>query len=69
MARIRFGDQNFPQVSRVAVGGAATLQNLADVDTQTNGLDDGYLLIYDSASQKFQTGNVLNNVTVNGGSF
>jgi hypothetical protein len=69
MARIRFGDQNFPQVSRVAVGGAATLQNLADIDTQTNGVDDGYLLIYDSASQKFQTGNVLNNVTVNGGSF
>jgi hypothetical protein len=69
MARIRFGDQNFPQVSRVAVGGAATLQNLADIDTQTNGLDDGYLLIYDSASQKFQTGNVLNDVTVNGGSF
>ena len=69
MARIRFGDQNFPQVSRVAVGGAATLQNLADIDTQTNGLNDGYLLIYDSASQKFQTGNVLNNVTVNGGSF
>ena len=69
MARIRFGGQTFPQVSRVAVGGAATLQNLADIDTQTNGLDDGYLLIYDSASQKFQTGNVLNNVTVNGGSF
>ena len=69
MARIRFGDQSFPQVSRVAVGGAATLQNLADIDTQTNGLDDGYLLVYDSASQKFQTANVLNNVTVNGGSF
>jgi hypothetical protein len=69
MARIRFGDQSFPQVSRVAVGGAATVQNLADVDTDTNGLSDGYLLIYDSASQKFQSGNVLNNVTVNGGSF
>lgn len=69
MARIRFGDQTFPQVSRVAVGGAATLANLADIDTQTNGLGDGYLLVYDSASQKFQTGNVLNNVTVNGGSF
>ena len=69
MARIRFGDQSFPQVSRVAVGGAATLQNLADVDTDTNGIGDGYLLIYDSASQKFQSGNVLNNVTVNGGSF
>jgi hypothetical protein len=27
------------------------------------------LLIYNSASQKFQSGNVLNNVTVNGGSF
>ena len=38
MARIRFGDQSFPQVSRVAVGGAATVQNLADVDTNTNGL-------------------------------
>jgi len=69
MARIRFGDQSFPQVARVSVGGAATVQNLADVDTDTNGLGDGYLLIYDSASQKFQTGNVLNNVTVNGGSF
>lgn len=69
MARIRFGDQTFPQVSRVAVGGAATLANLADIDTQTNGLGDGYLLVYDSASQKFQTANVLNNVTVNGGSF
>ena len=69
MARIRFGDQSFPQVSRVSVGGAATIQNLADVDTDTNGIGDGYLLIYDSASQKFQTGNVLNNVTVNGGSF
>ena len=69
MARIRFGDQSFPQVSRVSVGGAATVENLADVDSYTNGLGDGYLLIYDSASQKFQTGNVLNNVTVNGGSF
>ena len=69
MARIRFGDQTFPQVSRVAVGGAATLANLADIDTQTFGLGDGYTLVYDSASQKFQTTNVLNNVTVNGGSF
>lgn len=69
MARIRFGDQTFPQVSRVAVGGAATLANLADVDTQTYGLGDGYLFVYDSASQKFQSTNVLNNVTVNGGSF
>jgi hypothetical protein len=69
MARIRFGDQTFPQVSRVAIGGAATIQNLADIDTDTNGLDDGYLLIYNSTTKKFQTGNVLNNVTVNGGSF
>lgn len=69
MARIRFGDQSFPQVARVSVGGAATIQSLADVDIYTNGVDDGYLLIYDSASQKFQSGNVLNNVTVNGGSF
>ena len=69
MARIRFGDQITPQAARVALGGAATLQNLGDVDTTTNGLGDGYLLIYDSASKRFQTGNVLNNVTVNGGSF
>ena len=69
MARIRFGDQSFPQVSRVAVGGAATLQNLADVDTDTFGLNDGSVMVYDSATQKFQTTNVLNNVTVNGGSF
>jgi hypothetical protein len=69
MARIRFGDQTAPQVSRVALGGAATVQNLADVDTTTNGLGDGYLLIYNSTTKRFQTGNVLNNVTVNGGSF
>jgi hypothetical protein len=69
MARIRFGDQISPQVSRVALGGAATIQNLGDVDTNTNGLGDGYLLIYNSTSKRFETGNVLNNVTVNGGSF
>ena len=40
MARIRFGDQISPQVSRVALGGAATIQNLGDVDTNTNGLGD-----------------------------
>jgi hypothetical protein len=69
MARVRFGDQASPQVSRVALGGAATLQNLGDVDILTNGLQDGYLLIYNAATSRFQTGNVLNNVTVNGGSF
>jgi len=69
MARIRFGDQISPQVSRVALGGAATIQNLGDVDTNTNGLADGYLLIYNASSKRFETGNVLNNVTVNGGSF
>jgi len=69
MARIRFGDQTAPQVSRVALGGAATIQNLADVDTLTNGLEDGFLLVYNSTTKRFQTSNVLNNVTVNGGSF
>ena len=60
MTRVRFGDQVSPQVSRIAIGGAATLQNLADVDTSTVGLAEGYVLVYDSASQKFQTTNVLN---------
>jgi hypothetical protein len=69
MARIRFGDQISPQVSRVALGGAATIQNLADVDTNTVGLDDGFLLVYNSATKRFQTSNILNNVIVNGGSF
>ena len=69
MSRVRFGDQVSPQVSRIAIGGEATLQNLADVDTSTVGLAEGYVLVYDSASQKFQTTNVLNHVTVNGGSF
>ena len=69
MSGVRFGDQVSPQVSRIAIGGAATLQNLADVDTSTVGLAEGYVLVYDSASQKFQTTNVLNHVTVNGGSF
>tara|TARA_B100002019_G_C21234453_1_gene581960 strand:+ start:1448 stop:1657 length:210 start_codon:yes stop_codon:yes gene_type:complete len=69
MARVRFGDQSFPQVSRVAVGGAATLRNLADVDTDTVGLGEGYVMVYNATTEKFQTTNVLNNVTVNGGSF
>jgi len=69
MARIRFGDQISPQVSRVALGGAATIQNLGDVDTNTNGLGDGYLLIFNQSTNRFETNNVLNNVTVNGGSF
>ena len=69
MSRVRFGDQVSPQVARIAIGGAATLQNLADVDTSTVGLAEGYVLVYDSASQKFQTTTVLNQVTVNGGSF
>ena len=69
MSRVRFGDQVSPQVSRIAIGGGAPLQNLADVDTSTVGLAEGYVLVYDSASQKFQTTNVLNHVTVNGGSF
>ena len=69
MTRVRFGDQVSPQVSLIAIGGAATIQNLADVDTSTVGLAEGYVLVYDSASQKFQTTNVLNHVTVNGGSF
>ena len=69
MTRVRFGDQVSPQVSRIAIGGAATLQNLAYVDRITVGLAEVYVLVYDSASQKFQTTNVLNHVTVNGGSF
>lgn len=69
MARIRFGDQASPQVSRVALGGAATLQNLADIDTITYGLEHGSTLVYDSVSKRFQTTKVLNDITVNGGSF
>ena len=69
MARVRFGDQSFPSVSRGAVGGAATLQNLADVDTNTVGLGEGFVMVYNATTEKFQTTNVLNHVTVNGGSF
>lgn len=69
MARVRFGDQASPQVSRVALGGAATLQNLADIDTITYGLENGSTLVYDSATKRFQTTKVLNDITVNGGSF
>ena len=48
MARLRFGDQSVPRVTRVATGGGGgTIGAMSDVD-----LTD-----------------VLNNITVNGGSF
>jgi hypothetical protein len=38
-------------------------------DTSQGGLADGSVLVYDSAQTRFVATNVLNNITINGGSF
>ena len=73
MARLRFGDQSVPKVTRVATGGGGgTIGGMSDVDltdVSQGGLQDGALLVYDSTHTRFVATNVLNNITVNGGSF
>ena len=73
MARLRFGDQSVPRVTRVATGGGGgTIGAMSDVDltdVSQGGLQDGALLVYDSTNTRFVATNVLNNITVNGGSF
>jgi|TARA_B000000532_G_scaffold69605_1_gene55344 hypothetical protein len=73
MARLRFGDQSVPKVTRVATGGGGgTIGGMSDVDltdASQGGLQDGALLVYDSTNTRFVATNVLNNITVNGGSF
>ena len=73
MARLRFGDQAVPRVTRVATGGGGgTIGGMSDVDltdTSQGGIADGALLIYDASNTKFVPTNVLNIVTINGCSF
>ena len=73
MARLRFGDQSVPKVTRVATGGGGgTIGGMSAVDltdVSQGGLQDGALLVYDSTNTRFVATNVLNNITVNGGSF
>ena len=73
MARLRFGDQSVPKVTRVAAGGGGgSLGGMSDVDltdVSQGGLADGVVLVYDATNTKFVATNVLNNITVNGGSF
>jgi hypothetical protein len=73
MARLRFGDQSVPRVTRVATGGGGgSIGGLTDIDltdVSQGGLADGSVLVYDNANSKFVPTNVLNNITINGGSF
>ena len=73
MARLRFGDQSIPKVTRVAAGGGGgSLGGMSDVDltdSSQGGLANGSVLVYDATNTKFVATNVLNNITVNGGSF
>ena len=73
MARLRFGDQSVPRVTRVATGGGGgTIGAMSDVDltvVSQGGLAEGSVLVYDSAQTRFVATNVLNHVTINGGSF
>ena len=73
MARLRFGDQSVPRVTRVATGGGGgTIGGMSDVDltdVSQGGLADGSVLVYSAADTKFVPTNVLNNITINWGSF
>ena len=73
MARLRFGDQSVPKVTRVAAGGGGgSLGGMSDVDltdVSQGGLADRSVLVYDATNTKFVATNVLNNITINGGSF
>ena len=73
MARLRFGDQSVPRVTRVATGGGGgSIGGLTDIDLtdiSQGGLAEGSVLVYDNANSKFVPTNVLNNITINGGSF
>ena len=66
MARLRFGDQSVPRVTRVATGGGGgTIGGLSDIDltdTSQGGLAEGAVLVYDNANSKFVPTNVLNNI-------
>ena len=57
MARLRFGDQSVPRVTRVATGGGGgTIGGMSDVDltdTSQGGIADGAVLVYDQANTKF----------------
>ena len=72
MARLRFGDQSVPRVTRVATGGGGgTIGGMSDVDltdVSQGGLADGSVLVYSAADTKFGPTNVLNHITINGGS-
>jgi|TARA_B100001996_G_scaffold74658_1_gene55075 hypothetical protein len=73
MARLRFGDQSVPRVTRVATGGGGgTIGGMSDVDltdSSQGGLANGAVLVYDAANTKFVPTNILNDITINGGSF
>ena len=73
MARLRFGDQSIPRVTRVATGGGGgNVGALADVDltdTSSGGLQDGSVLMYKTSIAKFIPTTVLKNITINGGTF
>lgn len=73
MARLRFGDQSVPRVTRVAAGGGGgSVGGLSDVDltdSSQGGLNEGAVLVYDQSNSKFVATNVLNHITINGGSF
>ena len=73
MARLRFGDQSVPKVTRVATGGGGgTIGGMSDVDltdTSQGGLSDGAVLVYSATDTKLVPTNVLNNITINGGIF
>lgn len=49
--------------------GRTSVGDIEDVDLETYGLQSGYILVYDSISQKWQSTNYLDRQIVDGGEY
>ena len=49
--------------------GRTSIGDLEDVDTDTFGLNDGYVLVYDEITQKWQSTNILDRQIIDAGTY
>lgn len=49
--------------------GRTSIKDLEDVDTDTFGLQDGYMLVFDEITQKWQSTNILDRQIIDAGEY
>lgn len=49
--------------------GRTSINDLEDVDTDTFGLSDGYMLVFDEITQKWQSTNILDRQIIDAGEY